>query len=950
MLPSIKRIAQKELTLFFASPIAYIFLALFVGICLFVVFWGESFFARNIADVRPLFEWMPVVLIFLCAALTMRMWSEEKRTGTLEFVMTVPVPAWHFVLSKFIACIALLAIALLLTLVLPLSISVIVSLDWGPIFTAYLATLLLGAAYIAIGLFISVRSDNQIVSLMLTCLVSGIFYFLGSDLLLGLFSYSAADVFRLIGTGSRFESITRGVLDLRDLYYYFSLTALFLCLNVFFLEKLRWAKEGDKQHHKAWFTMVGLAVANLIAMNIWLSPFSGARADMTAGNIYSISDTSKSYLQQLQEPLLIRGYFSAKTHPLLAPLVPQIRDLLKEYEVAGKGNVRTEFVDPAKNPELEEEAASKFGIKPMPFQMSDRYQSSLVNSYFDIVVQYGDQFEKLGFQDLIEIKAGAPTDIEVKLRNPEYDITRSIKKVLYSYQSGGSVFTNIAQPVTFTGYFSQAGKLPQDLAQFQSVLQRELAGLKQQAGDNLNINIIDPEADGGAVATQIAEEYGFRPMMASLFGGNTFYFYMVLSDGNQVVQLPLPEELNVEQFKQLFSTGIKRFSSGFMKTIGLVTPANAGPYGGGKSFNMLNKALSENNVVQSIDLENGVVPGSIDLLVLASPESLSEKQLFAVDQFLMQGGTVVLATAPYAVSVANNRLEGKPHTSGIQDWLSHYGLDMPASFVMDPQNAAFPVPVQRQVGPIAVQEIQMLDYPYFPDIRDNGLNRDAVVSADIPQLTMAWASPINLNAEKNSARSVVELVHSSEQSWTSASPNILPRSDGGFMPGNDRGAKLLGVAVTGQFDSYFAGKESPLLAKPSEDESKEEGEAEPANVISSVITKSSAAARIVLFSSNEFLSDQTLRMASMAGGSQSTTPIQLAVNAAEWSLEDSGLLSIRSRSHFARTLPPLAQQQQVLLELVNYLLALLGVIGVYVLRRWHAQQRDKNYKTILAGA
>ena len=109
---SINRIAGKEITLFFASPIAYLFLGTFAAVSLFTFFWGEAFFARNIADVRPLFEWMPILLVFLSSALTMRLWSEERRTGTLEHVLTQPVSLWRFVLGKFRACLTLLLLAL----------------------------------------------------------------------------------------------------------------------------------------------------------------------------------------------------------------------------------------------------------------------------------------------------------------------------------------------------------------------------------------------------------------------------------------------------------------------------------------------------------------------------------------------------------------------------------------------------------------------------------------------------------------------------------------------------------------------------------------------------------------------------------------------------------------------------------------------------------------------
>ena len=109
-------VAKKELRLFFGSPIGYLFLAAFLGCTLFVFFWGESFFARQIADVRPMFEWLPVLLIFLCSALTMRVWSDERRTGTYEYLITLPATSWELVLGKFLACYFLLVLALVLTL------------------------------------------------------------------------------------------------------------------------------------------------------------------------------------------------------------------------------------------------------------------------------------------------------------------------------------------------------------------------------------------------------------------------------------------------------------------------------------------------------------------------------------------------------------------------------------------------------------------------------------------------------------------------------------------------------------------------------------------------------------------------------------------------------------------------------------------------------------------
>ncbi|HKJ61118.1 MAG TPA: ABC transporter permease subunit, partial [Hyphomicrobiales bacterium] len=203
------RIARKELASFFSSPAAFIFVGVFLGVLLFVFFWFERFFARNIADIRPLLDWMPVLLIFLISAMTMRMWSEERRSGTLEFLLTTPVTPLQLVVGKFLACLMLVGIALLLTLPLPITVSILGPLDWGPVFGGYLAALALAAAYISIGLFVSSRTDNQVVSLILSVLVCGIFYLLGSNVLTGLLGNAGTELLRSLGSGSRFESISR---------------------------------------------------------------------------------------------------------------------------------------------------------------------------------------------------------------------------------------------------------------------------------------------------------------------------------------------------------------------------------------------------------------------------------------------------------------------------------------------------------------------------------------------------------------------------------------------------------------------------------------------------------------------------------------------------------------------------------------------------------------------
>ena len=125
----------------------------------------ETFFARNIADVRPLFLWLPRLLIFLCAALTMRLWSEEQKLGTLEILLTLPVETRKLVIGKFLAALILVAVALALTFHVPIAVAMMGDLDWGPVIGGYAAALLLAAAYLAIGLCVSAITDNQIIAL-----------------------------------------------------------------------------------------------------------------------------------------------------------------------------------------------------------------------------------------------------------------------------------------------------------------------------------------------------------------------------------------------------------------------------------------------------------------------------------------------------------------------------------------------------------------------------------------------------------------------------------------------------------------------------------------------------------------------------------------------------------------------------------------------------------------
>jgi ABC-2 type transport system permease protein len=952
MLRKVLGIAGRELTGFFASPAAFLFLTVFLGVTLFVFFWASAFFARNLADVRPLFQWMPVLLIFLVAALTMRSWAEERRSGTVELLLTSPTAPVELVLGKFIGCLVLVLIALLLTLPLPATVATLGSLDWGPVIGGYVASIALAAAYVAIGLWVSCRTDNQIVSLILTVVIAGALYLVGSDTLVSALGTNRGQWLRALGAGSRFVSITRGVFDLRDIYYYLALTVTFLALNRLSLERLRWAGNPSSAIHRRWYWVVGLLAANALGANLWLDQIKGARLDLTQGHLYTLSDATRNYLAQVREPLVIRGYFSAATHPLLAPLVPELRDLLQEYAVAGGGKVRVEFVDPHDDPKIEAEAGSRYGIRPVPFQVSGKYQASVVNSYFEVLVAYGDQYQVLNFRDLIDVKQNSESELDVELKNPEYAITSALRKVLLSYQGSGDVFDTLRRPVTFTGYLSGAENLPKPLQNARTALEAALQQIQQGAGGQFKVVMQDPDGNN-ALQSRLSHDYGFRPMVMSLLDNRPFWFYMTLGDERQTEPIPLPAALDEAGLKSAVEAAVKRFSPGFLKTVAVLTPqreAQESPFGGGsaQSFNTVRDMLSQSERLIDADLKTGQVPADADLLMVLDPEALDVRQVFGIDQFLMQGGTLLVATSPTKVSI-DQSIVGVPVHSGLEEWLSGLGLSLGNGLVLDSQSGDLPIPVQRQVGGFDLNEIELAKYPFIVDVRNRGLDSKSLITSALGSIDVPWATPVNVDPVHNQQRTVTTLLRSSNDSWITQSRDLMPDydryPDDGFAHAKSAGPQSLAVMVEGEFDSFFKGKNSPLLSNndaasgghPAAAAGTDTTNAADKPSFGSVIEHSPSSSRLIVIGSNALFSDAAIALISQAQGTRNLKAAEFAQNIIDWSLEDQGLLSIRSREHFARTLTPLTRDRQEFLEYLNYGAALggLGLVWIANKRRRH---------------
>ncbi|HEY0107017.1 MAG TPA: ABC transporter permease [Rhizomicrobium sp.] len=229
-------IFKREFAAYFATPLAYVFIVIFLFAMGAFTFYVGRFYDNNMADLSVFFSYHPWLYLFLVPAISMRLWAEERRTGTMELLLTLPVPLWATVVGKYLAAWAFIAVALALTFPIWLTVNFLGSPDNGVIVASYVGSLLMAGGYLAIGACISATTSNQVIAFVVTVVACFLFAVSGSSLVLDFFQgwaplalVNAVSSFSFL---THFAAITQGVIDARDAIYFFTLIALFLTANV----------------------------------------------------------------------------------------------------------------------------------------------------------------------------------------------------------------------------------------------------------------------------------------------------------------------------------------------------------------------------------------------------------------------------------------------------------------------------------------------------------------------------------------------------------------------------------------------------------------------------------------------------------------------------------------------------------------------------------------------
>ena len=233
-------IFKREFAAYFATPLAYVFIVIFLFAMGAFTFYIGHFYENGVADLSVFFGFHPWLYLFLVPAISMRLWAEERRTGTMELLLTLPVPLWATVAGKYLAAWAFTGVALALTFTVWITVNYLGHPDNGVILASYIGSLLMAGGYLAIGACISASTSNQVIAFVVSVVVCFLFTISGAPLVLDVFrSWAPLALINAVSSFSfltHFTAISSGVIDLRDVIFFFSLIALFLAANVVIID------------------------------------------------------------------------------------------------------------------------------------------------------------------------------------------------------------------------------------------------------------------------------------------------------------------------------------------------------------------------------------------------------------------------------------------------------------------------------------------------------------------------------------------------------------------------------------------------------------------------------------------------------------------------------------------------------------------------------------------
>ncbi|MDE6719121.1 MAG: Gldg family protein, partial [Treponemataceae bacterium] len=631
-------IMRRELAAFFTNPAAYIVTVIFLVAS--GIFFFSTFFINGRADLRNFFSLLPIMLSLFVPALTMRLFSEELRSGSFETLMTLPVTSAQVILGKFLAAFLTSAAMLVPTLFYVVTACVFGKVDFGPIIGGYFGALFLCALYSAIGIFSSALTKNQIIAFFTTLALSFALILFG--MILVFLPAPLVRFFSWLSVTTHFQQISRGIADTRDIIYFVSLSAIFLLLTQ---QKISVKKNRDEKIDCAIFFLI-LILANLVGARAFL------RKDLTSGKMYSISSASKELVKNLQEPMSVNVFFSSDLPAPYNSVDQYLRDILVEYKSAANKNFSYKIFDMKKTEN--ENIAHSYGINQIQVQKVETTEVSAKAVWMGIAIAYGD-----------DIKIFNPIDSTAGL---EYRLTTAMSKMISINDALAQLNRGLEVklfPASELAQFniSNLDRLEQTVSDATNSLNEKFFG-------KINLKIENPSSDE---AKQISEKYGvqlvtFQDDEDENGGEKNVALGIVAELGENFVSIPLYlmqdffgwHLLGLENIQKNISDAIESLLSKTVQ-IGYITGHGenelyANPYGNPGALNSENfrNVLGDIYDLRQINLAEEEIPLNIKCIVInGSKEEFSQSELFKIDQFVMKGGNILFCLDPLVESAEN---------------------------------------------------------------------------------------------------------------------------------------------------------------------------------------------------------------------------------------------------------------------------------------------------------